>query len=101
MIENLLAVAPAGAHAYFYRTSGGAEIDLVLQLPKRGLWAVEIKRCSSPQLGKGFYQACGDLAVRKRFVVYQGAETYPLPHGVTAIGLENMMRAVSGEDPPS
>src|SRR3990172_12145838 len=31
-IENLLAAAPPGARASFYRTSAGAEIDLVLEL---------------------------------------------------------------------
>lgn len=29
----------------FYRTTGGAGIDLVLELPvKNGLWAIEVKR---------------------------------------------------------
>jgi len=98
VIESLLSVVPAGAHAYFYRTSGGAEIDLLLQMPRRGLWAIEIKRSSSPRLEKGFHQACADLTVRKRFVVYQGVETYPLPHGVTAMGLADMMRSIGTED---
>ena len=33
VIENLLAVAPEGTMASFYRTSAGAEIDPVLELP--------------------------------------------------------------------
>jgi predicted AAA+ superfamily ATPase len=33
VIENLLAHAPERTHAGFYRTSAGAEIDLLLQLP--------------------------------------------------------------------
>jgi len=35
VIENLLSVAPEGTEASFYRSSGGAEIDLVLSLPGR------------------------------------------------------------------
>jgi len=92
VIENLLAVAPANTEAFFYRTSGGDEVDLLLRIPKCGLWAIEIKRSSAPQLEKGFHRACDDLAAREKFVVYQGEETYPLPHGVTAIGLPELMR---------
>ena len=42
-IESIIRCAPERAKASFYRTSEGAEIDLLLELPKRGLWAVEIK----------------------------------------------------------
>ncbi len=39
----------------FYRTTGGAEIDLVLELPvKNGLWAIEVKRCLAPKVEKDF-----------------------------------------------
>ena len=44
MIENLIAAAPASAAPFFYRTAAGAEIDLVLEIPGHGLWAIEIKR---------------------------------------------------------
>ena len=40
VIENLLAVAPARTEASFYRSAGGAEIDLVLDIPKHGRWAI-------------------------------------------------------------
>ena len=36
VIENLLGVAPQRTAASFYRTSAGAEIDLVLDIPKAG-----------------------------------------------------------------
>lgn len=44
VIESLLAVAPDRCEASFYRSSGGAEIDLLLTLPGRRPWAIEIKR---------------------------------------------------------
>lgn len=53
--ENLLAAAPEGTIASFYRTAVGAEIDLLLELPGRdGLWAIEIKRGVAPKIEKGF-----------------------------------------------
>ena len=40
-IENLLACVPASVQGYFYRTSGGAEIDLLLAWPDGEIWAIE------------------------------------------------------------
>ncbi|MEK7361954.1 MAG: ATP-binding protein, partial [Pseudomonadota bacterium] len=74
VIENLLACAPAQVQGYFYRSSGGAEIDLLLSWPDGTLWAVEIKRSLTPKVERGFHAACTDLAPARKFVVYPGAE---------------------------
>jgi predicted AAA+ superfamily ATPase len=93
-IETLLANAPQGMEANFYRTSAGAEIDLVLTLPRGNLWAVEIKRSSAPKLERGFHLACDDLKPKKRFVVYPGTERFPLDAHTDAIGLAALGRAL-------
>lgn len=91
VIENLLAAAPEGTMASFYRTTGGAEIDLVLELPvKHGLWAIEVKRSLAPKVEKGFHFACEDLKPDRRFVVYSGSEHYPLSTGIEAIDLRSL-----------
>lgn len=86
-IETLIAAAPEGTEASFYRTATGQEIDLVLALPGRRLWAVEIKRSSAPGVEKGFHAACADLRPRQRFLVYPGSERFPVADKTTAIGL--------------
>jgi predicted AAA+ superfamily ATPase len=91
VIENLLAAAPRGTKASFYRTAAGAEIDLVLDLPGRhGLWAVEIKRGLTAGPGKGFINAIEDLKPKRTFLVYSGNDHYPIAKGVEAIGLREM-----------
>lgn len=87
VLENLLASAPQGTQAYFYRTSGGAEIDLLLQLPSGAMWAIEIKRSLSPKLERGFYAACDDIKPAQRWVVYPGQDTFLLREGVTVTPL--------------
>ena len=78
-IENLLSQAPPRTTAWFYRSSAGAEIDLLLELAAGHLQAVEIKRSlSDPRPSKGFHLACDDLKVRGRWVVYPGRERYRL-----------------------
>lgn len=86
-IENLLAAAPPGVEGYFYRTSGGAEIDLLLLWPGGRKWAIEVKRSLAPKLERGFYAACADVEPDERFVVYPGSDTYPVREDVTAAPL--------------
>lgn len=97
VIDNLLATAPQGTQAYFYRSSAGAEIDLVLELPKRQRWAIEIKRSSAPSISKGFHIAAADLKASSRFVVHAGAESYPLGHQTQAVTLPELQRALRAQ----
>ena len=96
VIENLLAAAPSGTSACFYRTAVGAEIDLVLDLPPKERWAIEIKRSSSPVLSKGFYLGCGDIKATRRMVVHAGEDTFGLGDGVEAVSLRGALAALRG-----
>jgi len=96
VIENLLACAPHGSSAYFYRTSSGAEIDLLLDLPKRKRWAIEIKRSSAPSVSKGLHIAADDVKATARFVVHSGKASFPLAHGVQATTLTDLLQALAG-----
>lgn len=87
VIENLLAAGMGQVQGFFYRTGGGAEIDLLLLWPDSSLWAVEVKRSLSPKLGRGFYAACADLNPAKKFVVYPGLERYRIAADIEAIPL--------------
>jgi len=91
VIENLLSVAPRGTESAFYRTSAGAEIDLVLSLPGGEIWAIEIKRTTAPRVTRGFHTACEDVGATQRILVYAGDAEVPLPNGARAMPLENLM----------
>jgi uncharacterized protein len=95
VIENLLAVAPERTSATFYRTAAGAEIDLLLEIPGHGLWAIEVKRSLSGRPEKGFYIACRDLKPDKQFVVNAGLEEYPIDADTLAIGIAGLSRMLS------
>jgi predicted AAA+ superfamily ATPase len=89
-IQNLLAVAPEQVSAAFYRTSSGAEIDLLLEVPGEGLWAIEVKLGLQAKPRRGFHEACKDLQPVRRFVVNSGTERYPIAPDVEAIGLREL-----------
>ena len=95
VIENLICAAPALTVPGFYRTAGGAEIDLLLELPGGERWAIEIKRSHAARPGRGFHEACDDLQPAKRFVVHAGADRYPVSPSVEALGLAALMGRLS------
>lgn len=91
-IENLLACAPPQVQGYFYRSSGGAEVDLLLQWPAGELWAIEIKRSLTPKVERGFHAACADLNPTRKLVVYPGNELYPMGNDVHAMPLLHLCK---------
>ena len=100
VIENLLSCAPASVQGYFYRTSGGAEVDLLLTWPNGKMWAIEIKRSLSPKVERGFHAACSDLSPARKLVIYPGAESFPLGHDIQAIPLAALCQELALESHP-
>jgi uncharacterized protein len=90
VIENLINAAPARTVPGFYRTSGGAEVDLVLELPGGERWAIEVKRSRAANPARGFYEACEDLNPARRIVVHAGDERFAVRDKVEAIGLREL-----------
>ena len=87
VIENILSALPSSMHPFFYRTSAGAEIDLLLEFNLGDYWAIEIQSGKTPNIKKGFHIACEDLAVKRKFVVYTGEDTFPIGNETTVISL--------------
>lgn len=99
-IENLIAAAGDRAVSSFYRSAGGAEVDLILEWPGGQRWAIEVKRSLSPSVRRGFHTAAEDVGPDFAYVVYPGDERYPVSDGIEAIGLRELVakaRLASGD----
>lgn len=90
VIETVHSVMPDGAIANFYRSSAGAEIDLVVLLPGGGKWAIEIKRSLSPKVERGFHHACADIEPDRRIAVYPGNDAFPLSDSIEVMPLHQL-----------
>lgn len=95
VIETLIGIAGDEVESSFYRTSNGAEIDLILSWPDGREWAIEVKRTLAPRLERGMRSALGDIEPERGFVVYPGKERYRLGNGVEAIGLAELCGELS------
>ncbi len=94
VIEAIIAAAPYRATPWFYRTSAGAEIDLVLELSPGRLAAFEIKRSAPSGSPAGFRNACDDIDAAYRFVVFPGPDGYPMGGGVRALAAQEIAATV-------
>jgi uncharacterized protein len=101
VIENLIAVVGDQVEPSFYRTSSGAEMDLVLTWADGREWAIEVKRTLAPKLERGMRSALADIEPERSFVVYAGADRYPLGEDVEAIGLSELCRELESTSPAS
>ena len=93
LMENILGALPATARTSFYRTSAGAEIDLVIEFSAKQRWAIEIKRSlGSPAPSKGFYNGCEDIKATRPIVLYPGTERFKLDKKTEVMPLDRLLR---------
>lgn len=82
-IEQVLAALDAG-HAHYWATHGGAEIDLLIE--RRGKrHGFECKLADAPGVTRSMRVALADLRLDHLWVLYPGAETYPLDDRITVL----------------
>ena len=94
VIETIIGALPRHARFGYYRTSGGAEVDLVVEFGAGTLAAIEIKRSRAPSVSRGFFSACEDLKPTLRLVVHSGDESFPLSREVEAVSLEGALARI-------
>ena len=94
VIEQLIAAAPR-AQPSFYRTSHGAECDLVLTLAGGETWVCEIKRSSAPTVSRGFYEAAKDLNATRKLVVAPVQNSYPGRDSVEVMPLMDAVKLLT------
>ncbi|NBX53644.1 MAG: ATP-binding protein [Betaproteobacteria bacterium] len=97
VLEQLINAAPQ-AEASFYRTSNGAEVDLVLTFRSQQTWVIEIKRSSAPSVSKGFYLAATDLGAVRKLLVAPVEQPYPIKDGIQVADVMTAIRWVTEQE---
>jgi len=92
MIENVIAALPRWRPS-FYRTSHGAEIDLIMSRGERHI-AIECKASASPKVRRGFWSALDDTKIEEAWVLAPVDEMYPLKEGVRVAPLPAFLDSV-------
>ena len=74
---------------FFWRTHGGAELDLFWQQGGRS-WGVEIKYQDAPRMTASMKAAMQDLDLAALWVAYPGRSAYQLAPNVTVMPLRDL-----------
>ena len=77
----------------FYRTSHGAEIDIIINYRGK-LIAVECKASTSPILTRGTYSAINDLRPDATFVVSPVDKGWPLSPGIEVVNIPGAIKMI-------
>jgi predicted AAA+ superfamily ATPase len=91
VIENIVTQFPRWQTSY-YRTSNGAEIDLILTKGMRRI-AIEIKSSTSPQVSKSFWNSIETIAPDRTVVIAPVEGEYPIADDVMVMPLYAFVNA--------
>ncbi|MBU4486582.1 MAG: DUF4143 domain-containing protein [Candidatus Delongbacteria bacterium] len=89
VIENILSELDDW-DGYYYRTSKGAEIDLILEKGQKKI-AVECKASSAPSVSKGFYISLEDLKIEEAYIIAPVKDEYPIKENVWVMTLKGFI----------
>jgi uncharacterized protein len=99
VVETLIGCAPRETQSFFYRSSGGAEVDLLLLWPDGKTWAIEIKRSLAPSVRRGFHSACDDIRPTRKMVVYPGRDAFRIAEDIEAVPLASLAHELASSGP--
>jgi predicted AAA+ superfamily ATPase len=93
VIENICSTH-AEWRPYFFCSSSGAEIDLILTKGRRRV-AVECKASSAPQVNRSFFNALNDLEIKEAWVLAPVEGSYPLKGKIFVSALDEFLKTFS------
>jgi uncharacterized protein len=88
-IEQIIRRFDADRESYFYKTHGGAELDLLLLRGGRR-YGFEIKYADAPSTTRSMHVAIEDLKLNKLWVVYPGTRPYHLSDKIQALPINDI-----------
>jgi len=95
VIQQILAFLPVDMRPYFYRTAGGAELDLLLVRSNNISYALEIKLSTTPQITRGNTEAIQDLHPQVQALIAPVTESFPLKDKWMVYGVESFLEVVN------
>jgi len=90
VVESLIQAAP-GSQPFFWRTQGGAELDLLL-IRRGKRVGFELKEGDAPGMTKSLHSALADLSLSRAYIVYPGPNRYRVHEKVEVLPLADALR---------
>jgi hypothetical protein len=78
----------------FYRTSHGAEMDIVMRYMNK-VYAIECKVTNHPKLSRGAWNAIKDIKADYTFIVAPVKESWPVREGVDVVTMDDLFERIT------
>ena len=95
-IEEICRALGEFARPYYYRTSNGAELDLVIEINGHR-YGFEFKFSAAQTLTKGTYAAIADVAPERAFVITVDGPTLAVREGLISCSLDTFLTDYAAE----
>ena len=86
-IEEIQRAMAGRGQLFYYRTQGGAEVDLLIKTPAGRTLCVEIKYDVKPTPSRGFYQSMEDLKPDAQYVIVPKGDAWHYNDDLKVVGL--------------
>ncbi len=97
VIEEIRRALAGKGQLYYYRTQGGAEVDLLIKTASGRTICIEIKYDVRPTPSRGFYESMDDLKPDARYIIVPKGEAWMYSDDLKVTGLwEFLERELSG-----
>lgn len=93
VLSHLLSLCPHYEYS-FYRTSHGAEVDIIAESGNKR-FAIECKASASPKISAGTYTAIRDINPMASLVVAPVKKGWPMQKGITIVSLSECISLLS------
>ncbi len=92
-VDQLLKIKYPGSNMYYWRSSGGAEVDLILEVNGKTI-PIEIKLTTSPTKSQtsGLKSFMHDMQLERGYVLFPGTESYSLTEGIYTLPLVDLVQ---------
>lgn len=95
VIEQIATALNPNLSMYYYRTSHGAEADIVLVKGLEPIILAEIKLSNAPVPSRGFYETIADLKPLKSYVISPEGNEYTGKNGVYFCGIDAFLSTIA------
>jgi len=92
VLEQIDSLKSDDIDLYFYRTSAGAEIDLVLVKALKAIATVEIKYSTKVSAERGMISSIADLETENNFIITPISDDYPIRENIQVCNIEVFLR---------
>ena len=92
IVNQIAGILKDEYNLYFYKTSHGAEVDLLIEHALHIVIAIEIKMTNAPKLSKGNHIAFQDVNADENYVITPTSDTYPIKENIRVISIKDFIQ---------